>query len=75
MGFRMLNEGERLIKPEQIKNQVEWDKLEGVVVLGLAPKGKRNTLQMSSITVNELSFLVAQLNAHLACLLGPMKEE
>lgn len=70
----MLNEGDRLIKPANILKQVKPEELEGIVVLGLAKKGQMNTLQMSSITVEELSFLTAQLNAHLAHLLGSMKE-
>lgn len=70
----MLNDGQRLIRPDQIKNQIQWDKLEGVVVLGLSKKGEVNTLHMSTITVEELALLTAQLQAHLVCLLGPMKE-
>lgn len=70
----MLNEGQRLIRPEQIKDQIQWDKLEGVVVLGLSKKGEVNTLQMSTITIEELAMLTSQLQAHLVCLLGPMKE-
>jgi hypothetical protein len=69
-----LNEGERLIKPEQIQKQVSWEKLEGVVILGLRKKGEANSLQMSSVTIDELAMLTSQLNAHLAYLLGPMKE-
>lgn len=69
-----LNEGERLIKPDQIQKQVAWEKLDGVVVLGLGKNGETNTLQMSSVTVNELAMLTSQLQAHLAYLLGPMKE-
>lgn len=69
-----LNEGERLIKPDQIQKQVEWEKLEGVVILGLRKKGEANSLQMSSVTIDELAMLTSQLNAHLAYLLGPMKE-
>lgn len=71
----MLNEGKRLVSPAQIHKQVEWDKLEGVVILSLGGEGKPNKLQMSSVTVNELAMLTAQLQAHLTYLLGPMKEE
>lgn len=70
----MLNEGDRLIKPQQVQKQVPWDKLEGVVILGLNKKGEANTLHMSSVTVDELALLTSQLQAHLAYLLGPMKE-
>ena len=71
----MLNEGERLIKPEQIKDQVPFDKLEGVVILGLSKPGEENKLFMSTLSVNELVMLSAQLQAHVTCILGPMKEE
>lgn len=70
----MLSEGLRIIKPEQVRNQVQWDKLEGVVILGLAKKGESNVLHMSTVTVEELAFLSKQLDAHVTCLLGPMKE-
>lgn len=70
----MLREGERLIKPSDIAKQVEWDKLEGVIIIGLAPKGQENILHMSSITVEEMSFLSKQLDSHVTCVLGPMKE-
>lgn len=70
----MLSEGLRTIKPEQVRNQVQWDKLEGVVILGLAKKGESNVLHMSTVTVEELAFLSKQLDAHVTCLLGPMKE-
>ena len=70
----MLNEGTRLIRPEQVMKQVAWDKLEGVVILGLTKKGETNVLHMSSITVEELALLSKQLDSHLTCLMGPMKE-
>lgn len=70
----MLSEGLRTIKPEQVRNQVQWDKLEGVVILGLAKNGESNILHMSTVTVEELAFLSKQLDAHVTCLLGPMKE-
>ena len=70
----MLNEGERLIRPEQVMKQVQWDKLEGVVILGLAKKGEQNVLHMSTVTVEELALLSKQLDSHLTCLMGPMKE-
>lgn len=70
----MLNEGPRTIRPEQVRNQIQWDKLEGVVVLALGKPSEHNALHMSTITVNELALLTAQLQAHLTCLLGQMKE-
>ena len=71
----MLNEGERLIKPINVKEQVEWEKLEGVVVLGMKGKGLSNVLHMSSVTIEELAMLNSQLTAHLNYLLGPMDEQ
>lgn len=69
-----LNEEGRLIRPEQIKDQVPFSELEGVVILGLGKEGQENTLFMSSLSINELVMLSAQLQAHVTCLLGPMKE-
>lgn len=69
-----LNEEGRLVRPEQLAKVIEWEKLEGVVVLGLGKDGEENILSMSTISVNELAMLNAQLTAHLNCLLGPMKE-
>lgn len=71
----MLNNEKRLIKPENVRNQVAWDKAEGVVVLCLGKIGEANTLHMSTLTINELALLSAQLQAHLTCLLGHMKED
>jgi len=72
----MINEDtQRLIRPEQVMKQVEWDKLEAVVILGLGRKGEKNVLHMSTLTINELALLSAQLQAHLHCLLGPMNEK
>ncbi len=70
----MLNEGQRLIKPSQTMKQVDWDKLEGVVILGIKKRGETNVLHMSSVTVEELALVTAQLQAHLSFLLGAMKE-
>jgi len=70
----MLNEGERLLSPEQVAKQVEWQKLEAVVILGVRKKGETNVLHMSSVTIEELALVTAQLQAHLSFLLGAMKE-
>lgn len=70
----MLSGDERPILPTQIKDQIPWEDFEAVVVLGLKPKGKINSLFMSSLTVDELCVLSKQLDAHITCLLGPMKE-
>lgn len=70
----MLNEGERLVKPQQVMKQVQWDKLEGVVILGLSKKGEANVLHMSTVTIEELALLSKQLDSHLTCLMGTMKE-
>lgn len=70
----MLHEEGRLVKPVDIKEQVDWANLEGVVILGLNKKGKVNTLQMSTLTVEELALLSLQLQSHLVCMCGPMEE-
>jgi len=61
--------GRRPIKPEDIKEQIPWAELEGVVVLGLMPEGKVNKLFMSSLSVEQLCQLKCQLEAHLVHLL------
>jgi hypothetical protein len=71
----MLNEKQRLIEPSQVHKQVDWNKLEAVVILGLNKKGEKNVLHMSSITIEELALLTSQLQAHLTYLLGPMDEQ
>lgn len=70
----MLHEGDRLIKPLDIKDQVPWDKIEGVVILCLNKKNEVNQLFMSSVTVEEIAYMSKQLDSHVTCLLGPMKE-
>lgn len=65
---------EKWVLPQDIKEQVEWEKLEGVVILGLKGKGLQNTIAMSSLAIEELVMLSKQLDAHVTCLLGPMKE-
>jgi len=70
----MLEDGNRLVKPETIAKQIPWEKFEAVVVLGLGKHGEQNELWMSTLTINELSFLMAHLQSHLTHLMGPMKE-
>lgn len=70
----MLSEGERLITPQQIKDQIPWDKAVTVVVLVQMPNGKENELFMSSASWNEVSFLSKQLDAHITHHIGAMKE-
>lgn len=68
----MLHEGKVLIKPIDLKEQIAWAELQGVVVVGLMPPGKVNRLYMSSLSVEQLCQLKCQLDAHLTCLLsGP----
>lgn len=69
-----LREGERLVLPADIKDQVPWNEAEAVVILVQMPKGKENSLFMSHLSWNELAFLHAQLGAHLNHYLGPMQE-
>lgn len=67
----MLNEDTpRAIRPEQVAALMPWSKLEGCVILALGAKGKANHLVMSSVTIEELSLLTAQLQSHLHCLLA-----
>lgn len=70
----MLRDGERLIKPIDVKEQIPWDKAEAVVVLVQMPKGQENKLLMSSVTWNEVAMLSAQLDAHLKGALGLMDQ-
>ena len=67
----MLNEDvPRAIRPEQVAALMPWSKLEGCVVLTLGAKGKPNHLVMSSVTIEELALLTAQLQSHLNYLLA-----
>ena len=68
-----LHEGERLVKPKDILPQVSEDAV-AIVVLELHQGEKPNSLRMSTITINELVMLHAQLGAHITCVLGPMNE-
>lgn len=70
----MLREEDRLLKPIDIKEQIPWEEAEAIVVLCKMPKGQANKLHMSSISVDEISFLSKQLDSHVVCLLGMMKE-
>jgi hypothetical protein len=70
----MLTSETRPITPEQIRDQIPWEDFETVVIIGQKPKGKTNSLFMSSLTIEELCVLSKQLDAHITCLLGPMKE-
>lgn len=69
-----LREGERLVLPADLKEQIPWEKAEGVVVLLLMPKGEENRLVMSDVTWNEVAMLSSQLHAHVIHNLGTMKE-
>lgn len=63
-----------MVKPADIASQVPWDQFEAVAIVCLSPEGKRNKLYMSTMTVDELSFLTQQLQSHTACVLGPLEE-
>jgi hypothetical protein len=70
-----MSEIDRIVKPEQVAKLVQWDKVEACIIMCKGKKGESNHLVMSSVTVEELSFLVAQLNAHLTGLLvGSLNE-
>ena len=70
----MLHEGERLIKPQDILKQIPADNYDAVVVLCLGKIGKPNALYMSTLTINELSFLAQSLQAEMTIRLGSMQE-
>lgn len=63
-----------MIRAIDVKDQIPWEKAEGVVVLVLMPKGQINRIHFSSVTVNEIAMLSKQLDAHLTYMLGPMLE-
>jgi len=66
----MLNENTiRTLKPAQVASIMPWDACEGVVILCLAKKGEPNNIVMSTVTIEELALLTAQLQAHLNSLL------
>lgn len=67
-------DGERPIKPHQIRDQIPWDKAEAVVVLVQMPNGDTNRLFMSSLSFNELMVLSKQLDSHVTHHVGPMLE-
>ena len=64
-----LEEGQRALKPAQVAGLVPWDKLEGALILCLGRKGQPNHIVMSSLTVEELTLLSAQLNSHINLML------
>jgi hypothetical protein len=66
---------DRIVKPEQVAKLVQWDKVEACIILCKGKAGEVNNLVLSSLTLEELSFLTAQLNAHLTGLLvGSLNE-
>lgn len=78
----MLQENGRLIRPKDIISQVNWDEMDFVVVIA-QPKFKEKIskpdenhaqLWMSTLTVQELAFVATQLQAHVTCICGPMRE-
>lgn len=73
----MLNENTlRTLTPAQVASIMPWGNLEGVVILCLGKKGEPNNLVMSTVTIEELSLLTAQLNAHLnGLLVGSLVED
>ena len=70
----MLREDSQFILPKDILTQINPNKFKALVVLGLSEIGEENEIWMSTLTFEELSFLSAQLQAHLIYRLGPMKE-
>ena len=72
----MLHEGQRLVKPVDVLEQVKLQapKLEAVVVLGLGKIGEPNKIWMSTLTINELSFLAQHFQAEMVIRMGSMVE-
>jgi hypothetical protein len=71
----MLAEEQRVIKPAHVAGLVQWDKVEACIVLCKGKKGEPNSVVMSSLSIEELSLLTAQLQAHLTGLLvGSLNE-
>lgn len=71
----MLQEQGPMIRPIDISQQVDWMDLEGCVIIGLKKKGEKNTIHMSSLTVEQLAYLSHQLQAHTTFLLGTLEEK
>lgn len=73
----MLNENTiRTLTPAQVASIMPWGNVEGVVILCLGKKGEPNNLVMSTVTIEEISLLTAQLNAHLnSLLMGSLVED
>jgi hypothetical protein len=72
----MLAEGDRLIKPADILEQVKGHSqhFDAVVVLGLGKPGNPNEIWMSTLTINELAMLAQAFQAEMVIRMGAMKE-
>jgi hypothetical protein len=72
----MLHEGDRLIKPVDILEQVKQSAhhFDAVVVLGLGKPGEANEIWMSTLTINELAMLAQAFQAEMVIRMGAMRE-
>jgi hypothetical protein len=62
------------VTPESLFKILRPQEYKGVVVLALKDIGEVNEFYASTITIEQLIVLHAQLGAHINTLLGPMKE-
>lgn len=62
------------ITPEMIMHQVPWKEAESVVILVNMGQGKVNQLYSSTMSWEQLSWMSKQLDAHITCHIGVMKE-
>jgi len=66
---------ERIVTPAALARLIQWDKVEGCVILLKGKKGETNNVVMSSISVEEMSLLKCQFDAHVTgMLLGSLEE-
>lgn len=62
------------VTPEALFKTLRPQDFRACVVLALKDVGQANEFYASTLTVEQLVFLHAQLGAHINCILGQMKE-
>lgn len=63
-----------MVTPEEISKQVPWKEAKSAIILLDMGPGKVNSIFLSTMSLDQMAWLSKQLDAHLTCLLGPMKE-
>lgn len=63
-----------MVTPLDISRQVPFKDCAAVVVLVDNGLGKENQMFLSTMSIHQLVFLSKQLDAHITCQLGLMKE-